>query len=89
MFIQECCTFYTFVLQISKQESAAAPVAETSSSMSTESGGAVTEEELTDWVKMTCLLCRRAFPSKDILIKHQQKSDLHKVSVMYGTRGER
>lgn len=37
------------------------------------------EEEMTDWKKMACLLCRRAFPSKDVLIKHQQMSDLHKV----------
>lgn len=37
------------------------------------------EEKLTDWKKMACLLCRRQFPNKDALIRHQQLSDLHKV----------
>ena len=37
------------------------------------------EDKLTDWKKMACLLCRRQFPSKDALIRHQQLSDLHKV----------
>ena len=32
-----------------------------------------------DWEKLTCLLCKRQFPNKDILSKHQQMSDLHKV----------
>lgn len=33
----------------------------------------------TDWDQLACLLCKRKFPSKDILLKHQQFSDLHKV----------
>lgn len=37
------------------------------------------EDKLTDWKKMACLLCRRQFPNKDSLIRHQQLSDLHKV----------
>lgn len=37
------------------------------------------EDKLTDWKKMACLLCRRQFPNKDALIRHQQLSDLHKV----------
>uniref|UniRef100_A0A8B9P6I9 RNA binding motif protein 5 n=1 Tax=Apteryx owenii TaxID=8824 RepID=A0A8B9P6I9_APTOW len=37
------------------------------------------EEKLTDWKKMACLLCRRQFPNKDALIRHQQLSDLHKM----------
>lgn len=37
------------------------------------------EDKLTDWNKLACLLCRRQFPNKDVLIKHQQLSDLHKV----------
>lgn len=37
------------------------------------------EDKLTDWKKMACLLCRRQFPSKEALIRHQQLSDLHKV----------
>ena len=42
----------------------------------------VSVEELIDWNKLACLLCRRAFPSKDILLKHQQMSDLHKVKLL-------
>lgn len=37
------------------------------------------DDKLTDWKKMACLLCRRQFPNKDALIRHQQLSDLHKV----------
>lgn len=37
------------------------------------------EDRLTDWKKMACLLCRRQFPNKDALLRHQQLSDLHKV----------
>lgn len=37
------------------------------------------EDRLTDWKKMACLLCRRQFPTKEALIRHQQLSDLHKV----------
>lgn len=37
------------------------------------------EDKLTDWNKLACLLCRRQFPNKEALIKHQQLSDLHKV----------
>ena len=43
------------------------------------SSAPVSVEELIDWNKLACLLCRRAFPSKEVLIKHQQMSDLHKV----------
>uniref|UniRef100_A0A3Q3LSM0 RNA binding motif protein 10 n=1 Tax=Mastacembelus armatus TaxID=205130 RepID=A0A3Q3LSM0_9TELE len=38
------------------------------------------EGRLTDWVKLACLLCRRQFPSKEALIRHQQLSELHKVA---------
>uniref|UniRef100_A0A8C2JP47 RNA binding motif protein 5 n=1 Tax=Cyprinus carpio TaxID=7962 RepID=A0A8C2JP47_CYPCA len=37
------------------------------------------EDKLTDWKKIACLLCRRQFPNKEALIRHQQLSDLHKV----------
>lgn len=37
------------------------------------------EAKMTDWNKLTCLLCKRMFNSKDMLQKHQQLSDLHKV----------
>lgn len=37
------------------------------------------EEKLhIDWDKLTCLICKRQFNSKDILLKHAQLSDLHK-----------
>uniref|UniRef100_A0A5S6QR96 RNA-binding protein 5 n=1 Tax=Trichuris muris TaxID=70415 RepID=A0A5S6QR96_TRIMR len=39
------------------------------------------EEQLLDWEKLTCLLCRRQFQSKDILMKHQQFSELHKKNL--------
>ncbi len=41
------------------------------------------EDRLTDWKKMACLLCRRQFPNKDALLRHQQLSDLHKVPDLY------
>lgn len=37
------------------------------------------DDKLTDWNKLACLLCRRQFPNKEVLIKHQQLSNLHKV----------
>lgn len=39
------------------------------------------KDRLTDWKKMACLLCRRQFPNKDALIRHQQLSDLHKQNL--------
>ncbi|XP_023375288.1 RNA-binding protein 6 [Otolemur garnettii] len=39
------------------------------------------EDRLTDWNKLACLLCRRQFPNKEVLIKHQQLSDLHKQNL--------
>ncbi|XP_076003358.1 RNA-binding protein 5-like isoform X2 [Genypterus blacodes] len=36
---------------------------------------------VTDWTKMVCLLCRRQFPNKDALQRHQQLSDLHKQNL--------
>lgn len=39
-----------------------------------------TEEYYTDFTKLACLLCKRQFPSKEMLTKHTQLSDLHKVS---------
>lgn len=41
--------------------------------------GILDESRLTDWNKLACLLCKRQFQTKEILIKHQQMSDLHKV----------
>ncbi|XP_041801094.1 RNA-binding protein 10 [Chelmon rostratus] len=46
-------------------------------------GGEKDEREgrMTDWVKLACLLCRRQFPSKEALIRHQQLSELHKQNL--------
>ncbi|KAG2471279.1 RBM5 protein, partial [Polypterus senegalus] len=38
-------------------------------------------DRLTDWKKMACLLCRRQFPNKDALVRHQQLSELHKQNM--------
>ncbi|XP_078595321.1 RNA-binding protein 10-like isoform X8 [Branchiostoma floridae x Branchiostoma japonicum] len=39
------------------------------------------EEQLLDWKRMACLLCKRQFPSKEALSRHQQLSDLHKTNL--------
>ncbi|XP_016363086.1 RNA-binding protein 10-like isoform X2 [Sinocyclocheilus anshuiensis] len=39
------------------------------------------EERLTDWSKLACLLCRRQFPGKEALIRHQQLSELHRQNL--------
>uniref|UniRef100_H3BAA6 RNA binding motif protein 5 n=1 Tax=Latimeria chalumnae TaxID=7897 RepID=H3BAA6_LATCH len=39
------------------------------------------EDKLTDWKKLACLLCRRQFPSREVLVKHQQLSELHKQNM--------
>ena len=45
--------------------------------------GADVDPTHTDWSQLACLLCKRKFPSRDVLIKHQQLSELHKVRVMH------
>uniref|UniRef100_A0A7N6BNT1 RNA binding motif protein 5 n=1 Tax=Anabas testudineus TaxID=64144 RepID=A0A7N6BNT1_ANATE len=44
-------------------------------------GGEGDQDKLTDWKKLACLLCRRQFPNKESLIRHQQLSDLHKKNL--------
>ncbi|KAF3689952.1 RNA-binding protein 5 RNA-binding motif protein 5 [Channa argus] len=44
-------------------------------------GGEGGQNKLTDWNKLACLLCRRQFPNKESLIRHQQLSDLHKKNL--------
>ncbi|XP_029007000.1 RNA-binding protein 5 [Betta splendens] len=44
-------------------------------------GGEGGQDKLTDWNKLACLLCRRQFPNKESLIRHQQLSDLHKKNL--------
>uniref|UniRef100_A0A673X959 RNA binding motif protein 10 n=1 Tax=Salmo trutta TaxID=8032 RepID=A0A673X959_SALTR len=43
--------------------------------------GGEKDERMTDWAKLACLLCRRQFPSKEALIRHQQLSELHKQNL--------
>lgn len=47
------------------------------------------EKQHVDWNKLACLLCKRQFPSKEVLVKHQQMSDLHKQNLnkWYKSRG--
>lgn len=45
------------------------------------SGGSVNEKDLIDFSKLTCLLCKRAFQSLDILNKHIKISNLHKENL--------
>ncbi|OWR42540.1 RNA-binding protein 5 isoform 1 [Danaus plexippus plexippus] len=39
------------------------------------------DEGIIDWSKLTCLLCKRKFPSVDVLTKHKNLSDLHKQNL--------
>lgn len=39
------------------------------------------ENDLVDFDKLTCLLCKRAFPSTDVLNKHTKLSNLHKENL--------
>ncbi|XP_054720113.1 RNA-binding protein 5-like isoform X2 [Uloborus diversus] len=41
----------------------------------------VDESRFIDLSKMACLLCKRQFPNKDALSRHQQLSDLHKKNL--------
>lgn len=44
-------------------------------------GGGLSEKDLVDFNKLTCLLCKRAFQSLDILNKHIKMSNLHKENL--------
>lgn len=46
------------------------------------------EGKMTDWKKMVCLLCRRQFPTKEALLRHQQLSDLHKQNLEIQRRSQ-
>lgn len=39
------------------------------------------DDGIIDWPKLTCLLCKRRFPSHDVLNKHKTLSDLHKQNL--------
>lgn len=48
----------------------------------TEPLSAESDEGIIDWAKLTCLLCKRRFPSADVLSKHKSLSDLHKQNLV-------
>ncbi|XP_050356488.1 RNA-binding protein 5-A-like [Nymphalis io] len=39
------------------------------------------DEGIIDWSKLTCLICKRKFPSTEVLTKHKTLSDLHKQNL--------
>ncbi|XP_059056047.1 RNA-binding protein 5-A-like [Achroia grisella] len=39
------------------------------------------DDGIIDWSKLTCLLCKRRFPSVEVLTKHKTLSDLHKQNL--------
>lgn len=39
------------------------------------------DDGIIDWAKLTCLLCKRKFPSVDVLTKHKTLSELHKQNL--------
>lgn len=40
------------------------------------------DEGIIDWAKLTCLLCKRKFPSVEVLIKHKTLSELHNKNLV-------
>ncbi|XP_039502744.1 RNA-binding protein 5 isoform X2 [Drosophila santomea] len=67
----------------SDSEEDSAPSAQTtlSSSGVTGGGGGAEESDYVDFQKLTCLLCKRAFQSLEILQKHLKMSTLHKENL--------
>lgn len=46
-----------------------------------ETGLVDSDEGIIDWSKLTCLICKRKFPSLEVLTKHKTLSDLHKQNL--------
>lgn len=44
-------------------------------------GNALNEKDYVDFDKLTCMLCKRAFPSAEVLTKHLKMSNLHKENL--------
>lgn len=44
-------------------------------------GNSLSEKDYVDFDKLTCMLCKRAFPSADVLSKHLKMSNLHKENL--------
>ncbi|XP_068624093.1 RNA-binding protein 5-A-like isoform X2 [Battus philenor] len=47
----------------------------------TEQGMFDSDEGIIDWAKLTCIICKRKFPSAEVLTKHKTLSDLHKQNL--------
>uniref|UniRef100_A0AAG5DRW1 RNA-binding protein 5 n=1 Tax=Anopheles atroparvus TaxID=41427 RepID=A0AAG5DRW1_ANOAO len=47
------------------------------------------ERDLVDFERLTCLLCKRAFQSQEILVKHLKMSSLHKENLQKLNMGSR
>lgn len=54
---------------------------EANNDSSTTNNAALNEKNLVDYDKLTCLLCKRAFQSLEILNKHTKLSNLHKENL--------
>uniref|UniRef100_S4PXR2 RNA-binding protein 10 n=1 Tax=Pararge aegeria TaxID=116150 RepID=S4PXR2_9NEOP len=55
----------------------------------TETGVFDSDDGIIEWSKLTCLICKRKFPSIDVLSKHKTLSDLHKQNLAdYRKRNE-
>lgn len=54
---------------------------DTAANASLAAGSALTEKDYVDFDKLTCMLCKRAFPSADVLTKHLKMSNLHKENL--------
>ncbi|KAK2862175.1 hypothetical protein Q5P01_001708 [Channa striata] len=81
--------FKTAELESSAKSSLVAAHSADSDPEETSSGRGMDEEgKITDWKKMVCLLCRRQFPSKEGLLRHQQLSDLHKQNLEIQRRSQ-
>ncbi|XP_017107331.2 RNA-binding protein 5-A-like isoform X1 [Drosophila bipectinata] len=65
----------------SDSEEESAPNYQNASNSVGAGGGAASELDYVDFQKLTCLLCKRAFQSLDILQKHLKMSNLHKENL--------
>lgn len=54
---------------------------QSSQTLAVAGGGGAEETDYVDFQKLTCLLCKRAFQSQDILQKHLKMSNLHKENL--------
>ncbi|PSN32435.1 hypothetical protein C0J52_22991 [Blattella germanica] len=91
--------FQTTAFETDRPGAVGAPSSPPSSLVAAYGGGSESDEEIedvlqedrqhTNWVKLACLLCKRQFPTKESLIRHQQLSDLHKLNLetWYSVRG--